>query len=282
MRVVRPSFAWSGDALQDVPEVLKRDIEAICTNALATASAASGLVEPTEQHDLPPPLSNPPVESLDSTRFEQLLSVYTVPSYQGGNHTVPVGRTITFTEAEADAVIHWQPIDDSESLDAALTFELLLRGESRPSSGYLGTIHQTSSREMVVSVKHYPENNFVISHGISGLKGPRVNARGTALTDEPMPLPEEGHYRLRWRADGAAANRAQVIEDFYEDRLTRLFREHGRRPHTMRQEEFEDQVKHRVADSIAALVARVPRTPPVSRTDRGWTHRAALDATHPR
>lgn len=93
-----PTFRWCGDDLQALPEPARRELESRISSAITEATDRSDISKFDGAAGGDPwPLSEPPEEPFDRRRYDPLLGIYRIPSYDA-NPDAPGVAHITFED----------------------------------------------------------------------------------------------------------------------------------------------------------------------------------------
>jgi hypothetical protein len=252
------SVRWIGADVGAVDEPTRAAIEQ------RLAELIDELVHACAEEEALTPLAarSAPGEPVDSARLDPLLGLYTLPSYRDGNDTTVAVAGQAASDPDPGpplATLEWLPIGSLEQLQTAVGFELAARDRVFPEWGDLGAIYRTTAGSINVMVQRMPGDHVLIDDlPVLGLRAPRLNDARTAIVSRPVELPVAATYRLRYLAPASADGRAAFVRQYHQTGLTRLLREHARRPHTMSDADFDAQVTDRVHTAIEAIVASFP------------------------
>lgn len=93
-----PTFRWHGEDLRALPEAARSELESRITDAIAAAMDRSDIGGSKGDSSADPwPLSDPPEEPFDRSRYDPLLGIYRIPSYDA-NPDAPGVTHITFDD----------------------------------------------------------------------------------------------------------------------------------------------------------------------------------------
>src|SRR5262249_53094477 len=213
------------------------------------AQLIDGLVQETGGDERLPALSGRPgpTEPADGARLDRLLGLYTLPSYRDGQDTaVPVAGDPAPDPDPFTQALDWRPIGSQKDLDYWIGAELADRNRRFPEWGDLGAIYLGTHGKGTIMGERTQGSRLVINDlPLEGLRAPGLNEARRATATPLVELPPDAHYRLRSLAPATADGRAKFVREYYEPGLTRLLREHARRPSTMSSADFDAQVTQR-------------------------------------
>jgi hypothetical protein len=252
VRLNPPTVTWSGDALGSVPVSMRADVEAGVADLFARALRDADLVRKPSG---PVPLQDPPMETIDPERYDEVLGVYFVPEYQGGGKktALPVkgkpkaGKTITL----------YQWIGVSRDDDRALTREMikLLKERGRPDSGYLGAIAHVKSG-FWVAVWSFPSGERVFSLAFHRPVRLTKIVGGKPGEPKPVEMTAGGSYWLTYF--GGADNIEATLTEYNRPMVEQLMKSSGKLAAKFSKSEIKERVDPILTAHVKEEAARVP------------------------
>ncbi len=253
---VRSSFRWRGEQAAEIDSALRLEVERSIEGLI------DRLVTESAVEDALPNLADRPrpAEPVDGARLEELLGIYTLPSYQHGHDTtVPVAPRSRHTQDQPPGpALAWKVIHNKQERDSAIVYELAARNREVPEWGDLGAIYRTAHGKINVFVERMQDQRLLVDTDLEGLHSPGLDRTRTHVVDHPAELPPDAPYQLRYLAAATDANRGEFVGRYYGPRLADLLRALAHRPPTMSNEEFENQLATRVQQEIDRIVRDIP------------------------
>jgi hypothetical protein len=252
VRLNPPTVTWSGEALGSVPVSMRADIEAGLADLFARALRDAELVR---RPSAPTPLQDPPIETIDPERYDEVLGVYSVPEYQGGKKTGL--RVKGKPKATKTITLHgWIGVTRDD--DKALAQEMikLLDKRGRPDSGYLGAIAHVKSG-FWVAVWSFPSGVRVFSLGFHHPVRPTKIVGGKPGDPQPIGMSAGGSYWLTYV--GSADNVEATLSEHYRPMVEQLMKSSGKLAAKFSKSEIKERVDAPLTAYVKEQAAGVPR-----------------------
>lgn len=257
VRIHPPEFSWIGDGLAAVASGTQTETEIIIANCLTQAIQSSNLLDSGVSSDrlnqsLPPPSRI--FESIDEERLYSVLGVYEIPSYERrGRTTSPPIQTPPRERQFRDVWRQINPQTISHELALQLKRSAVQRWGTLPTYPRGIIFRETGGWEVLIWAGPRMPTLSLTFENFGHYQYRRGQRREVPVTPSP------GRATARRVSIGSSLeSRRQAIREFMSEQIRSEIVAGLRRPSTMRQAEYEQQLETALEDQITQLASSIP------------------------
>lgn len=221
-RLNYPEFTWHGTGLGEVPTSVRTEVEECVAEVLWRAAERAGLAGRAEER---PRAVERVVEAVDDSRYDRLLALYEIPSYDGTKRRAPVGGDAhRVKRVETETKIVWYRLHSDEAEQQYFNY-FDTQGYSVHAPGYVGAIYLGYDGRFHITVYRYPGQQHLASFEIVSLTQLKRDEKTHELVEVDVgAFDAEARFRLAWFAEGGAAAES-ALRDFYTPAVTAILKE---------------------------------------------------------
>ena len=205
-----------------MPISVRTEVEECLAEVLWRAAERAGLAGRGDER---PRALERVVETVDDSRYDRLLALYEIPSYDGTTLRAPVGgdaHRVKRVETETKTVWYRLHSDEAEQ-QYFLYFDA--QGFSVHTQSYVGAIYLGYDGRFHIRLYKYPGQQLLASFAIVSLTQLKKDEKTKELVEvDAGAFDAEARFELAWFAEGGAAAES-ALHDFYTSAVTAILKE---------------------------------------------------------
>jgi hypothetical protein len=260
-RLNAPEFTWLGTGLEDVPVALRTEVEACLTDAFWRAAGRAGVVDAT---DARPAMRERVEETVDDTRYDRLLALYEIPSYDGSDkrHAKVGGDAQRVRRKprppETEIAYLWRRLADDD-VGEAYQIAMDIDDLRPPAAGHMGVMYADLDGALNIAIFQYPDRRRVFWDTIPDkLTSYRYDVDGDTWIESTSSLSPRSGYEISWLADKGPGAEAPLTQYIGEDVEAAVWSAVAHRPGSgVSRAEIKASIDLRAKNLVAAEMQRM-------------------------
>ncbi len=224
-RLNPPEFTWYGAGLGEVPTSVRTEVEESLADVLWRAAERAGLARRTDER---PRALERVLETVDDSRYDRLLALYEIPSYDGAKQPklrMPVGGDAHRVKQEATELKPaWYRLRSNEA-DEQYFIDFDAKGYSVHTQQYMGPIYLGYDGRFHIRVYKYPGQELLDTFTIYSFTQLKRDEKTREIVEvEGGGLEPLASYEISWFAEGGPAAEP-ALRAFYTPAITALLKD---------------------------------------------------------